>query len=62
METGVAGDHTEVVRNPAEVEPKHDPDLVTTRLRLMAEIPVPVHPPRPSLVTLITVQVSIHST
>lgn len=58
MVTGEAGDRTEVVRNPAEVEPKLDPDHVTTQLRRMAEIPVPVHPPRHGLVTHITVQVS----
>lgn len=62
MVTGAAGVHMEVVRDPAEVEHNPDPDIVTTRLRLMAGILVPVHPLRPSLVTLITVQVSIHST
>lgn len=61
MVTGAAGVHLEVVLDHAEVVHNPDPDLVTTRLRLMAGIPVPVHPPRHSLVTHITVQVSIYS-
>jgi hypothetical protein len=57
MVTGAAGEDTARARGPVEVAHKPDPDLVTTRHRLMEGIIVQAHLPHLSRATPIIVQV-----